>query len=654
MIARRLFVAALLLAAAPALAVNPAVKMNGVQVTPLTTDTIAAGGTGLTADASSLPRWDDGVTRKFLPFSASLGTAGQCLVSGGAAAPATWGACGGGGGGAGTLAGTYAGGASATDSTILLDATRGKLILKDNATPIGGLLEIQASNGTSKFLFDASNLTFGINRGIQTVAGIGAFDFSNATGVFKTSVGTNTITGLATFASGIITKRTTVANANYSVLASDYEIVYTSLTAPRTVTLPSSQPSGATYIIKDESGSVTPVNYIAIQVASGNIDGVIGTAGTTRLWNPRQSLILVSDGTSYHTVGGFPSAPSRVRAPVGAVPTATVVANQAVYVLPVWVPSDVARLDAVCFANRYHAGSAVGAVASFSAAICTSNGSGACSGSMTTILSSVTIPADGNFKCSTGQNITRGSDGKVLLSYNIPANGTTVATQPNVIYGQFASATATVNPLPGGLAQNTSQVYQIYVEYHSAKRKLTILGDSIAAGYATASTAGWENSWPIKLGRDKDWAVSDYGAPGATAFNWTDDDNYPNFIDTALIRGGDVILAVGTNDLGAGVDALKSHISVLYRKVMARGAGRIYGVTIPPCAAFSGSNAARVSVDNWMRLVPFDFVYVIDFDAALDPSATNSLPAGNDSGDGCHPNTTGQGVMETAFINAAQ
>jgi hypothetical protein len=651
--ARRLVLATLLLASTPALAVNPAVKMNGVQLTPLTTDTIASGGAGLTADSSSLPRWDDGVTRKFLPFSASLGTAGQCLISGGASAAATWGTCGG-GGGSGTLAASYAAGASASDSTLSLDATRGKLTIKDNATPIGGLVDIQASNGTSKFLFDASNLTFGINRGIATTAGIGAFDFSNATGVFKTSLGTNTFGGLATFGSGIITKRTAVANANYTVLASDYEIVYTSITAPRTVTLPSAQPSGAVYIVKDESGSVTPVNYVAIQVASGNIDGVIGTAGTVRLWNPRQSITFVSDGSSYHTIGGFPSAPSRVRAPVGAVPTATVAANQAVYVLPVWVPSDVTRLDAVCFANRYHAGSAVGAVASFSAAICTSNGAGACSGAMTTILSSVTIPGDGNFKCSTGQNITRGSDGKILLSYNIPANGTTVATQPNVIYGQVAAATATVNPLPGGLAQNSSQIYQIYVDYHSAKRKLTILGDSIAAGYATASTAGWENSWPIKLGRDKDWAVSDFGAPAATAFNWSDDDTYPNFIDTAAIRGADVVLALGTNDLSAGLDVIKSHLSILYRKVMARGANRVYGITVPPCAAFSASNATRVSVNNWQRLIPFDLVYVIDFDAALDPSATNSLPAGNDSGDGCHPNTTGQGVMETAFINAAQ
>jgi hypothetical protein len=106
------------------------------------------------------------------------------------------------GGGSGTLATTYSGGASTADSTISLDSTRGKILIKDNATPIGILFEIQASAGTSKFSFDASNMNFGVNRGITTSAGIGAFDFSNATGVFSTSSGNNTLSGNVSLASG--------------------------------------------------------------------------------------------------------------------------------------------------------------------------------------------------------------------------------------------------------------------------------------------------------------------------------------------------------------------------------------------------------------------------------------------------------------------
>jgi hypothetical protein len=97
-----------------------------------------------------------------------------------------------GGGGSTTLAAAYAAGASTTDSIFSLDATRGKILIKDNATPIGTLLELQSSGGTSFYAFNASNMNFGVNRGITTSAGIGAFDFSNATGVFKTSTGSHT------------------------------------------------------------------------------------------------------------------------------------------------------------------------------------------------------------------------------------------------------------------------------------------------------------------------------------------------------------------------------------------------------------------------------------------------------------------------------
>lgn len=106
------------------------------------------------------------------------------------------------GGGSTTLALGYAAGSAAADSIFSLDSTRAGIIIRDNATPIGNLLDIQASTTVSKFLFDASNLTFGANRGVLTVAGNGAFDFSNATGIFKTSTGTNTLSGNVSLASG--------------------------------------------------------------------------------------------------------------------------------------------------------------------------------------------------------------------------------------------------------------------------------------------------------------------------------------------------------------------------------------------------------------------------------------------------------------------
>jgi hypothetical protein len=59
---------------------------------------------------------------------------------------------------------------------------------------------------------------------------------------------------------GIINKRTAVSNANYTALATDYIIAYTSLTANQTVTLPTALcASGRTFVIVNETSSAYSV-----------------------------------------------------------------------------------------------------------------------------------------------------------------------------------------------------------------------------------------------------------------------------------------------------------------------------------------------------------------------------------------------------------
>lgn len=93
-------------------------------------------------------------------------------------------------------------------------------------------------------------------------------------------------------------RRTTVADANYTVLLTDYLIAYTSLTAGRTVTLPA--PSAATanqvFVIKDETGNAGSSN-ITIQGASGNIDGAASKAINTNYG----SIKVYHNGTNYFT-----------------------------------------------------------------------------------------------------------------------------------------------------------------------------------------------------------------------------------------------------------------------------------------------------------------------------------------------------------------
>lgn len=103
-------------------------------------------------------------------------------------------------------------------------------------------------------------------------------------------VAANTVTGFTTdlrmsLGGGLVKRRTTVADAAYTVLNSDLLVVYTSLTAARAVTLPAqggTLPAGQELTIKDESGSCDGTKTITITPPSGTIDGassvVINTA----------------------------------------------------------------------------------------------------------------------------------------------------------------------------------------------------------------------------------------------------------------------------------------------------------------------------------------------------------------------------------------
>lgn len=99
---------------------------------------------------------------------------------------------------------------------------------------------------------------------------------------------------LGTISPGI--KRTAINNTGYTVLESDYLIAYTTLTAPRTVTLPSANTMmGHIIIIKDESGTAGTHNITVNVTAGGTIDGVASKAVNTNYG----SIELYSNGTKW-------------------------------------------------------------------------------------------------------------------------------------------------------------------------------------------------------------------------------------------------------------------------------------------------------------------------------------------------------------------
>jgi len=119
---------------------------GGVRITPQASSTIPAGKNGI---------WVDSGTPNVLKFRLTGGSDTSL----------------GAGGGAGTLPALYGLGASQTDSTFLLDATRLGLRIRDNASPIGpALFAVQNSGGTKTF-FDVTTVGVDIS---QTAATSGA------------------------------------------------------------------------------------------------------------------------------------------------------------------------------------------------------------------------------------------------------------------------------------------------------------------------------------------------------------------------------------------------------------------------------------------------------------------------------------------------
>lgn len=90
-------------------------------------------------------------------------------------------------------------------------------------------------------------------------------------------------------------------SADYTLVASDYIVSVSDLSAIRTMTLPSASLMGAgkTFIIKDQTGAASQSNYIRILPQSGQlIDG----QSDYKIVMPYESLMVVSNGTHWFII----------------------------------------------------------------------------------------------------------------------------------------------------------------------------------------------------------------------------------------------------------------------------------------------------------------------------------------------------------------
>lgn len=144
-----------------------------------------------------------------------------------------------------------------------------------NLTLLGANSDVATNN-----LTNATAIGYRAQAGASNALVLGGITGVNGGTSVNVGIGTTTPNAALHVVGGLIWNRTAVADANYTALATDYLIAYTSLTAARTVTLPAgaTNNAGQWYVIKDESGSAGLVTTITVAPASGTIDGAASIA----------------------------------------------------------------------------------------------------------------------------------------------------------------------------------------------------------------------------------------------------------------------------------------------------------------------------------------------------------------------------------------
>jgi len=142
---------------------------------------------------------------------------------------------------------------------------------------------IESDGNATAFFLDANHSLLG------TTGAIGLFTGSPTSGFdVRTSQSIN---------------RTTIADADYTVLDTDYLVAYTSISAPHTVNLPTAVGrTGRVVEVKDESGSAGVVNTITIDPSGAEtIDG----AATLVIATARGRACLYSDGVNWQVLNAI-------------------------------------------------------------------------------------------------------------------------------------------------------------------------------------------------------------------------------------------------------------------------------------------------------------------------------------------------------------
>lgn len=174
-----------------------------------------------------------------------------------------------------------------------VDCATGRVLLPNS----GAYCLLDAGGILRTALYPASN-----DLNVGSTAWATLFLQSGSGGATALMCGGNTVAWAAanqfTHFRGAKITRTAVADTNYTVLITDQIVAVTSLSAPRTITLPSAATvgAGAVFTVKDESGNAATHN-ITVSHATQTIDG----AASKTISVNYGLLNLYSNGTNWFT-----------------------------------------------------------------------------------------------------------------------------------------------------------------------------------------------------------------------------------------------------------------------------------------------------------------------------------------------------------------
>lgn len=301
-----------------------------------------------------------------------------------------------------------------------------------------------------------------------------------------------------------------------------------------------------------------------------------------------------------------------------------------------WVPADVRSVTLKIRNVNYSDGTSPGGTFSSDMAVGTSSGATTPTyNSAPTVLTGQTVYGDGTLHAYGPWPVTRGSDGKIIISYTMP-------TSAQLVYEDLASDSggwysnigggASAYPL-SGMTSSEYSMMQVRVSYTTGAKRVVILGDSLAEG----KSVNRDSSWSMLLQTSGGYAVDNTGSMGATLNDWQNGGSKAFLRDLQIFKGAICIIPLGTNDFYNGDTAAnaETYFTAVVSNAVAAGCARILAFDVAPFGVGGAHCAAAQTFNAWELAGRPNVEYVLDV-AALLKDGGNSCLLANPDGDGVH------------------